>query len=321
MERRTASLQDRLTIVRRLTTCLTLAVFLATAQDVATFSTDVKVVNILATALGKKGEIIRDLVKDDFSILENGRPQTIRYFVTQTDLPLTVGLMVDTSMSQHRVLESERSASFRFFDQVVREEKDRVFIMQFDLAIQLNQPLTSSRRKLEEALSLVDTPTRNELRMQSGGAGTLLYDAVLKASNDTMKDLPGRKALILLTDGVDNGSETTLAKAVEAAQRSDTLIYSILFSDEGFYSGAFAPDGRAALSRMSRESGGGYFEVSKKHSIEQIFGVIQDELRSQYSLGYVSDEPVRISEFRKLQIGTRRKGVVLQARNRYWAKR
>lgn len=300
---------------------LALAVFTAAAQDQATFSTDVKVVNILATALGKKGEMIRDLTKDDFSILENGRPQKIRYFAAQSDLPLTIGLMVDTSMSQRRVLESERSASFRFFDQVLREDKDRVFIIQFDLAIQLNQALTSSRRKLEEALSLVDTPTRNELRMQSGGAGTLLYDAVLKASNETMKDLPGRKALVLLTDGVDNGSEATLAEAVEAAQKSDTLIYSILFSDQGFYGGPFAPDGRSALSRMSRETGGGYFEVSKKHSIEQIFGTIQDELRSQYSLGYVSDEPVRISEFRKLQVVSARKGVVLQARNRYWAKR
>ena len=293
---------------------------LCLAQDEATFSTDVKVVNILATALSKKGEMIRDLAKEEFSILENGRPQTIRYFARQSDLPLTIGLMVDTSMSQRRVLESERSASFRFFDQVLRD-KDQVFIMQFDLAIQVNQPLTSSRRKLEEALSLVDTPTRNELRMQSGRAGTLLYDAVLKAAAETMQVLPGRKALILLTDGVDNGSETTLTTSIEAAQRADTLIYSILFSDEGFYGGPFGPDGRSALSRMSRETGGGYFEVSKKHSIEQIFDVIQDELRSQYSLGYVSNEPVRISEFRKLQVGTSRKGVVLQARDRYWAKR
>ena len=290
-------------------------------NDDATFSTDVKVVNVLATVRMKNGEIIRNLSKDDFSVSENGRPQSIRYFSQESSLALTVGLMVDTSLSQEHVLDAERSASFRFLDEVLRDNVDQAFIMQFDFAIQLRASLTFSRRKLEETLALVDTPTRKELEIQRGG-GTLLYDAIVTACQDTMKNQSHRKALIVLTDGVDFGSEATLDSAIEAAQRSDTLVYSILFSDPHAYDFSFGgPDGRKALMRMSKETGGGFFEVTKKQSIERIFDVIQDELRSQYSLGYVSDEPVRVSEFRRIQLTAKQKGLVVQARDRYWAQR
>jgi VWFA-related protein len=293
----------------------------AWGQETSTFSTDVKVVNLLATVRTKKGEIVRDLTKDDFSIAENGRSQAIRYFSRETDLPLTIGLMVDTSLSQRKVLEAERSASFRFLEQVLRDNKDQVFVMQFDSVVLLRQELTSSRKKLDEALSFVDTPTRAELAMGAGG-GTVLYDAVVKASQDVMKNQRNRKALILLTDGVDIGSETNLATAVEAAQRADTLIYSILFSDPGAY-GIFGGggDGRGALMRMSKATGGDFFEVSKKLSIDKIYQMIQEELRSQYSLGYVSDDPVHISEFRKLLLTTRDKALIIQSRDKYWAQR
>ncbi len=291
----------------------------ARAQDV-TFKTDVKVVNLLATVRTKKGEMVRDLEKADFSVSENGRPQTIRYFARQSDLPLTLGLMIDTSASQEKVIEPERIASFRFIDQVLREDKDQVFIMQFDTTIQLRQPLTSSRRKLNEVLPFVDTQTRKEL--ESVGGQTRLFDAVEQASKDIMKARTGRKALIVLSDGVDFGSEASITQAIEAAQRADTLIYSILFSDAGAYGflGGASGSGRAALMRMSRETGAGFFEVSKKLTLEQIFSQLEDELRSQYAIGYVSDEPVVISEFRRVQL-TGRKGLVVQARDRYWAQR
>src|SRR5579872_4815274 len=206
---------------------------IARAQDEATFTTGVKVVNVLATVRTRKNEIVRDLTKDDFILTENGRPQAIRYFSKETDLPLTVGLMVDTSMSQQKVLESERTASFRFLDQVLRESKDKLFVMQFDMAVQLRQPLTSSRQTLEEVLPYVDTPTRRELGLQNGG-GTLLFDAVVKASNDVLKNQKNRKAMVVLSDGGENGSTASLLDAIEAAQRADTLIYSILFSDSSF---------------------------------------------------------------------------------------
>lgn len=294
-------------------------------QDEVTFSTDVKVVNVLATVRDKHGAIIRDLVQADFSVLENGRAQTIRYFSRESDLPLTLGLLVDTSMSQQRVLDSERGASFRFLDQVLRESKDHVFLVQFDMAIMMRQALTSSHKDLNDALGLVDTPSRQDLQNQYGG-GTLLYDAIIKAAKDVMKAQSGRKALIVLTDGVDTGSDATLAEAIEAAQLADTLIYSIEFSDATFYGGPLlrgigGPNGRGVLQRLSRETGGSYFEVSKKQSIEQIFAELEEELRTQYSLGYVSDVPVRISEFRKIQVAVDKKGLAVQARSKYWARR
>src|SRR5947209_6766392 len=128
-------------------------------QDLPTFTTDVKVVNVLATVTDKKGEIIRDLTQDDFLVLEDKRPQSIRYFAQQSDLPLTIGLMVDTSMSQRRVLDAERGASFRFLEVVLRPAKDHVFLMQFDFRIFVRQDLTSSLKELDDALAFVETPT------------------------------------------------------------------------------------------------------------------------------------------------------------------
>lgn len=290
-------------------------------QDDVTFTTGVKVVNVFATVRAKNGEIVRNLTKDDFTVAENGRPQTIRYFSRESDLPLTLGLMIDTSVSQEKVLDAERGASLDFLDEVLREDKDKVFIMQFDLAVMMRQRITSSRRDLADALSYVDTPTRGELSLQRGG-GTLLYDAIVKASRDVMKDQQNRKALIVLSDGVDTGSEASINDAIEAAQRTGTLIYSILFSDAGYY-GVFGggADGRGTLMKLAKETGGGFFEVSKKQSIQQIYDLIQDELRSQYSLGFVSDQPVRVSEFRKLQLAVKQKGLIVQARDRYWAQR
>ena len=288
--------------------------------DQPTFSTDVKVVNILATVRTKSGQIINDLSKDDFSLTENKRPEEIRYFSRESDLPLTIGLMVDTSMSQARVLESERSASFQFVDQVLREGKDKVFVTQFDMAVMTRQKPTSKRRDLEESLPYVDTPSKSELETQRGG-GTLLFDAVVKASREIMSSQQNRKAMIILSDGGDNGSDETLTSAIEAAQRADTIIYSILFSDATFYGGFGDPGGKTAMLRLAKETGGTFFEVSKKLSIGQIFGIIEQELRSQYNLGFVSDQPVRISEFRNLQLTAKRKDLIVQARDRYWAQR
>jgi VWFA-related protein len=293
---------------------------LVSQDDQPTFTTDVKVVNVLATVTTKKGQIIRDLAKDDFILAENGRKQTVQYFSRETDLPLTIGLMIDTSLSQGKVMDAERHASARFLDQVLRPGKDQVFLMQFDMAVLTRQELTSSLKKLDDALALVDTPSREDLYHQVGG-GTLLYDAVIKASKDFMQHQQGRKALILLTDGVDTGSDASLPDAIDAAQLADTLVYSILFSDETYYVSFEGGHGKSVLMRMSKETGGGFFEVSKKQSIEQIYDAIQDELRSQYSLGYVSDTPVKVSEFRKIALTTDKKDLVVHARDRYWARK
>ncbi len=291
----------------------------AFAQDVPTFTTDVKLVGILANVRDKKGHLIDDLNQQDFNILENGRPQSIRYFAKQSDLPLVIGLMVDTSMSQERVIEPERTACFHFLDQVLRENKDKIFILQFDMNVFVRQPMTSSWKDLNAALASVDTPSRTQLKNQVGG-GTLLYDATMDGAK-MMSAEHGRKALIVMTDGVDFGSDATLNETIDAAVKADTLVYSILFSDEGYY-GSFGggSNGRKVLQQLSRDTGGSFFEVSKKMTIEQIFDVIQNELRNQYAMGFVSDQPATISEFRRLEVKTTGKNLSVQARNRYWAR-
>lgn len=282
------------------------------AGNDVTFSSDVQVVNLLATVRDKNHAILRDLTKDDFGILEDGRPQTIRYFTRETDLPLTIGLLVDTSMSQEKVLNAERGASLRFLDQVLRENKDHVFIAQFDLAVQTKQPLTASRADLDRALAFVNTPTRRQLQSQAGG-GTLLYDSIVDASDEIMKKQKGRKALIVMSDGGENGSDATIDQAIDAAVRDETLIYTIFFSD-GSYGAS-----RSIMQKLAKETGGGYFEVNRKQTIDQVYALIQEDLRSQYSIGYVSDRPPVVSEFRKIQLVLKKPGLVVQSRDKYWA--
>jgi len=158
--------------------------------------------------------------------------------------------------------------------------------------------------------------------MQDGG-GTRLYDAIVEASNKVLKDQKDRKAMIVLSDGGENGSSATLTDAIEAAQRADTLIYSILFSDSSYPAPPFGfggMHGKEILLRLSKETGASFYQVSKKLGITAIYQAIEEELRSQYNLGFISDRPNEISEFRSLKLSTKRKDLVLQYRERYWAK-
>jgi VWFA-related protein len=272
----------------------------------------VKVVSLLVSVKNKKGELNPDLAQTDFQVFEDGRKQTIKYFARQSDLPLTIGLLIDVSMSQEHVLDAERSACFRFLDQVLRPHQDKVFITQFDSRIITRQELTGSWKDLNDSLSAVETPSRKQLG-QGIGTGTRVFDTVLQAAA-MMKPVQGRKAVMILSDGDDNDSEANLDSAIEAALKADMLIYSILFTD-GYGGGA----GQHALEKMAYETGGAYFAVSKKLSIDQIFDRIQTELRSQYNIGYVSDKAVDIPEFRKLQVTTSDKAFKVQTRTRYWA--
>jgi VWFA-related protein len=332
-------------------------------QD-TTFKAGVKVVNLFATVRDKKGQIVRDLNKEDFLLDEDGRPQTIAYFARETGLPLTIGLLVDTSGSTQNVLPDERSASFRFLRQVLREDKDLVFVIHFDFEVELLQDLTASREKLEKALDLLETGQQRQLSSRGqgppqypggqypgggggnrgggrrGGGGTLLYDAVLLASDELMKKQTGRKALILLSDGVDTGSKVTLSEAVESAQRADTLVYSILFEDPnttyaglGGFGGGMGrrgmgrggpgagmnrPDGRKVMEQISRETGGRFFEVSRRQPIDKVFASIEEDLRNQYSLGYTPNQAEAVAGYRRIRLTTRQKGFVVQTREGYY---
>jgi len=306
---------------------LVLVSFVCAGQD-ANFSTDVNVVNLFATVRDGSGRVVNDLTKNDFTLEEDGRPQTIRYFAQESGLPLTLGLLVDTSVSQERVLGEERIASYRFLSQVLRPSKDRAFIIQFDSQVELLQDLTSSRDRLGDALARLETPAQKKPKHKRGTpnigrwaiAGTDLYDSILLASDELMRNQSGRKALILLTDGVDNGSQVSLSHAIESAQVADTMVFSILFADSHAYEGVYASiNGKKVLQRISQETGGVFFQVSNDKPISSIYAQLQEELRNQYSIGYTPDRSGDIPGYRKISLVAKRAGLLVLTRDGYYS--
>jgi VWFA-related protein len=204
---------------------------------VPTIAVDARLVNLPVVVRDKKGALIQNLTKDDFTLQVDGKPQTIRYFDKDTNLPLTLGLMVDTSQSQRSVLDEERTASSTFLDQMLTNPKDQAFVIQFARQTELLQDLTTSRPLLQKALKEFDSPgasstdddTDNRSRARGG---TVLYDALFLASDELMSKQTGRKALVILSDGVDRNSKENLVRSIEAAQRADTIIYAIYFKGE-----------------------------------------------------------------------------------------
>jgi VWFA-related protein len=286
---------------------LALICTLARAQQ-ATFSTGVNVVNVLVTVRDRQGQLVHDLDKDDFTLEEDGRPQTIRYFSQQSGLPLALGLLIDVSGSQRTVLAEQRRASRQFLDKVLRSPQDQAFLVRFDRQVELLQDL-----------NLLEVDTKN-----SGAQGTALYDAVFFAAR-RIANQAGRKALIILSDGYDTASSASLAAAVETAQRADALVFSIRFLDRDIFAfevpasqgGSPVPrEGRKALERISKETGGSYFDLTAAETLDKIYARIEDELRNQYSLGFtpVGNRP----GYRKLRVSVKRKGVTVQARDGYY---
>ena len=330
------------------------------AEPPPTFSTDVKVVNLFATVRDKDGRIVKNLTKEDFILAEDGRPQTIRYFTQQTNLPLTLGLLVDTSGSERRMLGEERTATRAFLEQVLRPEKDKAFLIRFAHEVELLQDLSSSRERLEKALDLLDSPMQDQSgnsgssggggggRGGHRGGGTAFFDAVYLAAGEVLKPVSGRKALILLTDGEDNGSKTSLTEAISSAGHADTIAYSIRIADHegGFTRGFSGPgmgrrggmggggmggggmgrgrggmehvDGKKILKQIAKETGGAYFEKSKKKSVDDIYAQIEDELRSQYNIAYTPDGGGDTG-FRKISLTAKQSGLIVQTREGYYA--
>ena len=325
-----------------------------------TIAVEVKTVSVLATVRDKHGKIISNLTKDDFQLDEDGRSQTINYFAHESDLPLRLGLLVDTSLSQRRVLDQERSASYSFLDKLLRQDKDLAFVIHFDREVELLQDFTPSRPQLQAALQKLSTPQFDGGGNGGGsgngggggggrgrgshGGGTLLYDAIFLGSDELMSKQQGRKALIVLTDGVDHGSRETMAEAIATAQRSDTIIYSILFADEednysrpvGFGMGGHGggmgggrgggryppqeqrPDGKKILEQISKETGGRMFKVTKKETVDAIYAEIEEDLRNQYSLAYTPDKGNTVGYHKIHLVVGKQKDLVVQARDGYY---
>jgi VWFA-related protein len=363
----------------------------AAGPAAATISVDSRLVNIPVVVRDGKGALVLTLTKADFSLLVDGKAQTIRYFDLDRDLPLTLGLLVDTSGSVSNELDAERTASTAFLDSMLTGKQDKAFVIQFSRTVELLQDTTASRPKLQKALQELDTAPPDKggangnggdpqnsggqdsggqngggpygRRGQFGGGGTALYDAAFLAADELMAKQKGRKALVVLTDGEDRGSKERLADAIEAAQRSDTMVYAIYFKGQeprqggggdrgggggggggrrgggypgggGGYPGgggrgggrggqqpAQQVDGKKVLERMTTETGGWMFELSKQQTFAQIFDEIGKELRSQYRLGYVPDAEQAEAGYHKIDLAfldKDKKKFAIQTRDGYY---
>ncbi len=299
------------------------------AQD-DTIKVDVNLVNVLCSVRNKGNGLVGNLEKKDFQIFEDGKEQEIKYFTRETDLPLTIGLLVDTSSSQERLLDIERRAAFQFFSKVLRQ-KDLAFLIQFGAEAELLQDETNSPRLLQEGLGQLrlSVPVGGlhpgPVPTQQSQAGTILFDAVYLAANEKLKGEVGRKTIVLITDGVDTGSKISKEKAIESAQKADTIIYSIDYEDPSAYGGGWGTirlgggQGEGDLRRMSSETGGHVYKVDRKNSLDEIFRELQEEMRSQYSIGYSPTNPKKDGTFRKLELRVNNKDYKVQARKGYYA--
>ena len=292
-------------------------------------------VNILATVRDEQGRLVDSLAKEDFILQEEGQPHEIEYFSSETDLPLTLGLLVDTSMSQSRILEEERQASYQFLEDILRPESDLAFVMSFDVEAQLLENLTNSQEQLLAALESLHVPTREG----RPGVGTVLYDSVFLAADEILKWESGRKAMIVISDGVDFGSLVDLDLAIETAQRNNSIIYTVRYYDPDMNMGRRGggrggrrgsgggrggssgrpqlPDGKKILERLARETGGSMFEVTAGQSLEEIFQKIEDELRHQYSIGFTPNQEGSEQAFRTIRLTTRN-GLTVRCREGYY---
>ena len=330
------------------------------------FRITANLVQVEATVTDSHGKLVHGLTQSDFEVLLDGKPQPIRYFSQETNLPLTVGLLVDTSMSERDNIDRERTASRSFLDQMITRPVDRAFVIHFDREIELLQDLTSDHAKLEKAVGEIDvqsavesTPTSDQDSGQHrtrGGAGTKLYDAIFLACDEIAKKQTGRKAIVVLTDGEDRGSQETLNSAIESAQKAETIVYTIYIGGHedhdnqynpgmgrhggmgGGYPGRYPgggypgggypggsrppqqnrPDGKKILQQIARETGGRYFEVKKKDSVDDDYAQIAEELRTQFMLGYTPPKD-QSSGYHSIHLTAKKKDLTVQTREGYYS--
>jgi len=304
------------------------------AQDPApdalpTIKVDVDVVNILFNVRDKHTGLVGNLTKDDFTIFEDGKQQEIKFFNRETDLPLTIGLLIDVSGSQMNLIDIEKNAADQFFNNVIRP-KDLAFLISFGADADLLQDYTSSPKLLRKGLE--DLHVNSDVGgLQPGPVptigqprGTIMYDAVFLAAHDQLKGQVGRKVLVLITDGEDQGSRYNIKQAVEAAQKADALIYSFFYVDRSFYrqhGGGFVFGGgnAGALRQMSDDTGGHVFQIDRKMTLQNAFDELNAEMRSQYSIAYTPTNPAKDGTFRRIEIKTGNKDWKVQARKGYYA--
>jgi VWFA-related protein len=302
-------------------------------HSVATFKIEVNLVDLFFTVKDKSGNLVPHLTKNDCSVQEDKVPQTLKNFVAETNLPLTLGILLDTSGSQQRVLPLEQQAGSQFLEEVLRQ-KDEAFLLSFDVNVDLLQDYTNSPRALARALNKAEINTAGgngaggvpgigggPVPVHGTPKGTLLYDAIYLASNQKLNQEAGRKAMIILTDGDDQGSTTKIQDAIAAAQRSNAIIYVILIADTEFYGGfGMGYNGYSAAKKISEETGGHLINVGNNgKKLEAAFQQIQDELRTQYVASYTPSNAKQDGTFRHISVSCKGEDMKVQVRKGYFA--
>jgi VWFA-related protein len=300
-------------------------------QPTETLKVNVNVVQVFFNVKDKHGALMPNLTKDDFEISEDNNKQTLKYFTAETNLPLTLGILIDSSGSQLRVLDMEKEVGGAFLKQILTD-KDEAFVIDFNVDAGLLQDFTRDVHRLQKALNSVKinagfstgpipgagggpVPTANQ-------PGTVLYDAVYLSAHDMLAKEVGRKAMILLTDGEDEGSRLKIKDAIEAAQKADAIVYVLLCADRGFYGGIGGGySGEFDMRKLTEATGGRVINVGNKFDkLRDAFDQIAAELRSQYNIGFTSTNTKLDGTYRKLEIKNKQ-GYKIQARAGYYAGR
>ena len=300
-------------------------------ESMGTLKLNVNLVDLFFTVKNKQGELVPHLSKDDCSVAEDKVPQTLKNFNAETHLPLTLGILLDTSGSQIDVLPLEQQAGSQFLERVLKS-KDQAFLLSFDVNVDLLQDFTNSARMLTHAMDKAQINTAggnggSGIPGLGGGTipihgtpkGTLLYDAIYLASNEKMAQQNGRKAMIILTDGDDQGSDHKIQEAIAAAQKANTIVYVILIADTGFY-GGFGYNGYSAAKKISEESGGRLINVgSNGKKLDAAFQLIEEELRTEYLASYTPTNAKLDGTFRHISVQCKGDDMKVQVRRGYYA--
>jgi Ca-activated chloride channel family protein len=289
--------------------------WLAFAQDqpTTTLKLGTRLVTLSALVRDRKGNPVTGLTRDDFILMQDGKPQQIRYFSEGSDLPLTLALLVDTSGSQRNYIADEVKASETFFRTMLQRPEDRATLVQFDMNVLQLHAMTNSVDELENSLGLLALAHPSALTHHTGG--TMLWDSIWLSAQFEVGSQPGRRALVVLTDGGDNGSRVSLNQAIAEAQRADTVIYPIFYGDENGRDAGFHKDDLAAAARAT---GGQLYTVSRRTPLETIYAQIANDMRLQYQLAYRPPEsPPR--SYHRIQLRPKNKKMAVQAREGYYS--
>lgn len=289
-----------------------------------TIKAEVNLVNLFATVRDKNKRIVTDLKQDDFKVYEDGHEEKISFFSKEMSLPITLGLLLDTSGSEQYMLGAIQDAGERFLHRVLKKG-DEAMIISFDTDVDLLADFTDDFSILKRAINKarINSPAGGYIAGNPGPVGnanmvgTALYDAIYLACADKLNGEAGRKAIVIVTDAEDTGSKTRLEEAIEAAQRTDTVIHVLFVADRANFGGG-RPD---VAHRLTDETGGRLIVVSSEKKLEEAFDQISEELRSQYTLGYYPTNTAKDGKFRKIKVDAENKDYKVLARKGYYAPR